>query len=103
MLELDEGKLSRPVLRRGGESNLASLAGDECQHREYRLHQHTVLPLATLTQFEVRGIALGGMKAGVAQDNHALFNLANEPLKGLVDVSTTILSSRHFFALSTRF
>src|SRR5438132_500875 len=27
MLELDEGKLSRPVLRRGGESNLASLAG----------------------------------------------------------------------------
>jgi hypothetical protein len=24
------------------------------------------------------------MKAGVAQDNHALFNLANEPLKGLV-------------------
>ena len=26
MLELDEGKLSRPVLRRGGESNLASLS-----------------------------------------------------------------------------
>ena len=27
MLELLEGKLSRPVLRRGGERNLASLAG----------------------------------------------------------------------------
>src|SRR5215470_9991136 len=26
MLEPDEGKLSRPVLRRGGESNLASLS-----------------------------------------------------------------------------
>jgi hypothetical protein len=26
MLELDEGKLSRPVLRRGGESNLAILS-----------------------------------------------------------------------------
>src|SRR4029453_6093634 len=26
MLELDEGKLSRPVLRRGGERNLASLS-----------------------------------------------------------------------------
>src|SRR5262249_32621676 len=28
MLELDEGKLSRPVLRRGGGSNSVSLAGD---------------------------------------------------------------------------
>ena len=30
MLELDEGKLSRPVLRRGGESNLASLSRRVC-------------------------------------------------------------------------
>src|SRR5215467_5712901 len=30
MLELDEGKLSRPVLRRGGESNLASLSRPVC-------------------------------------------------------------------------
>src|SRR5712691_10332291 len=34
MLELDEGKLSRPVLRRGGESNLASLS------RRYGLSHH---------------------------------------------------------------
>src|SRR5215475_5471215 len=39
---------------------------DERQHREHRLHQHTVLPLATLTQFEVGGIAFGGMETGVA-------------------------------------
>src|SRR5947207_11911861 len=26
---------------------------DERQHREYRLHQHAVLPLAPLTQFEI--------------------------------------------------
>src|SRR6059036_2219504 len=32
MLELDEGKLSRPVLRRGGESNLAPLAGAGTPH-----------------------------------------------------------------------
>src|SRR6266704_5219093 len=31
MLELDEGKLSRPVLRRGGESNLASLSRPRCR------------------------------------------------------------------------
>ena len=31
MLELDEGKLSRPVLRRGGESNLASLSRPVCR------------------------------------------------------------------------
>src|SRR2546430_6294390 len=55
---------------------------DQRQHREHRLYQHTVLPLAPRTQFKVGGIALGGMEAGVAQDNHAPINLANEPLKG---------------------
>src|SRR5207245_9330305 len=29
---------------------------DERQHREHRLDEHTVLPLATLTQFQVAGI-----------------------------------------------
>ena len=55
---------------------------DERQHREHRLHQHAVLPLAALTQFEVRGIALRRMEGGITQDNHALFKLPNEPLKG---------------------
>src|SRR5215475_10206028 len=84
MLELDEGNLSRPVLRRGGESNLASLAGDKCQHGEHRLDQHPVLPRATLTQFEVGRIALGGMEGGITQDNHMAINLPNEPLKGVI-------------------
>src|SRR5882724_3308353 len=48
---------------------------DHGQHREHRLHQHTVLPLAALTQFEIGRIPLRGMEAGVAQDNHALFEL----------------------------
>src|SRR6266446_10540723 len=38
---------------------------DERQHREHRLHQHPVLPLTTLTHFEIRGIALRGMEAGI--------------------------------------
>ena len=57
---------------------------DERQHREHRLHQHAVLPLAALTEFEIGGIALGGMEARVAQDNHALFTLSNQPLKGVI-------------------
>src|SRR5438094_5279092 len=36
---------------------------DECQHREHRLHQHAVLPLAALTHFEIARIALRGMEA----------------------------------------
>src|SRR5207244_10465892 len=56
---------------------------DERQHREHRLHEHTVLPLAPLTEFQVGGIALRGMEAGVAQDNHPLINLLNQPLKVL--------------------
>src|SRR5712691_7479011 len=35
---------------------------DERQHREHRLHEHTILPLAPRTQFEIRGIALGSME-----------------------------------------
>jgi len=49
-----------------------------------------------LTQFEIGGIALCSMEAGITQDNHLVFELLNEPLKGVIDVSTTILSSRHF-------
>src|SRR5215813_3157324 len=57
---------------------------DERQHREHRLHQHAVLPLAALTQFEIGGIALGSMESSITQDNHLLLNLANQPLKGVV-------------------
>jgi len=35
------------------------------QYGEHRLHQHAVLPLAALTEFEIAWIALGGMEAGV--------------------------------------
>ena len=68
---------------------------DERQHGEHRLDEHTVLPFAALTQFEVGGIALSGTEAGVTQDNHPSVHVLNEPLKGVIDVSTTILSSRH--------
>jgi len=61
---------------------------DQREHREHRFHQHAVLPLAALTQFEVRGITLRRMEGGIAQDNHALFELLNEPLKGVIrDIS----------------
>ena len=40
-----------------------------------------MLPLAALTQCEVSGIALGGMEAGITQDNHPFFELPNQPLK----------------------
>src|SRR5215471_15150601 len=57
---------------------------DERQPGKHRLDEHTVLPLTTLTQFQVGGGACRSMKAGVAQDNHAPINLANEPLKGVI-------------------
>src|SRR5215471_16207553 len=53
---------------------------DQRQHGEHRLHQHAVLPLPARTQFEVGGIALGSMETGVAEDNHAPVDLANQPL-----------------------
>ena len=72
-----------PSLERPPVHDLFEMA-DERQHREHRLDEHTVLPRAALTPFQVGGVAFRGMKAGVAQDNHALFNLANEPLKGII-------------------
>src|SRR3989442_12756066 len=57
---------------------------DERQHREDRLHQHALLPLAALTQFEVAGIALGRMESGITQDDHASVDLTNQPLKGVL-------------------
>jgi hypothetical protein len=55
-----------------------------CQHREHGLYQHAVLPLSTLAQFEVALVPLRRMEAGVAQDNHPLLALADQPLESLV-------------------
>ena len=40
--------------------------------------------LATLTQFEVGGIALRRMEGGITQDNHASVELSNQPLEGVI-------------------
>jgi hypothetical protein len=53
---------------------------DQRSHREHRLDEHTILPLTPLTQFKIRGIALGSMEAGITQNNHPLLTLPNQPL-----------------------
>jgi hypothetical protein len=53
---------------------------DERQHREHRLHKHTILPLAASTELEVGRISFGGMEGSIAQDDHASIDLANQPL-----------------------
>ena len=50
---------------------------DERQHRQHRLDEHPVLPLTALTQFEIRGITLGSMEAGITQNNHPPIHLLN--------------------------
>src|SRR5262245_13359709 len=57
---------------------------DERQHREHRLDEHPVLPLAPLIQFEIAWIALRGMEGRITQDNHLLLNLPNQPLKRII-------------------
>ena len=57
---------------------------DQRQHRQHRFDEDAVLPLPTLAEFEIARIPLGGMEAGVAEDNHVLFKLPNEPLKGVI-------------------
>ena len=57
---------------------------DECQHGEDRLDEHTVLPRAARTEFEVSRVPLGGMEGGITQDDHASVDLPNQPLKGII-------------------
>ena len=57
---------------------------DERQHGEDRLDEHAVLPLPALTEFEVGGVALGGMETGITQNNHTLLKLPNQPLKRII-------------------
>src|SRR5262245_18218027 len=57
---------------------------DERQHRQHRLHQHAVLPLPALTEFEVGGVTLSGLESTDAQDNVGPVDLLNEPLKGVI-------------------
>jgi hypothetical protein len=54
------------------------------QHRKHRLDEHALLPLSPSAQFEVGWIPLGGMEGGIAQDDHASVDLANQPLKGII-------------------
>src|SRR5215470_14623086 len=69
---------------------------DERQHREHRLYQHPVFPRAALTQFEVAGIPLRGMEAGVAQDDHPPINLLNQPLKRVIgDIGGATVPPHH--------
>ena len=57
---------------------------DQGQHRQHRFDQDAILPLPALTQFQVAGIALRSMEAGVAQDDHPSIHLLHQPLKGVV-------------------
>ena len=69
---------------------------DERQHREDRLHEHPVLPLPPLTQFEIGRIALGSMEAGITQDDHAAVDLPNQPLKRVIgDMSRATVPPHH--------
>ena len=56
----------------------------ERQHGEHRRDEHTVLPLAPRTQFEIARIALRRMEGRITQDYHAFFALPNQPLKGVI-------------------
>ena len=69
---------------------------DEGQHREHRLNQHAVVPLAAATELEILGITRSRMEAGVAEDEHLLFELAHQRLESVVsDVGGIAIPGHH--------
>src|SRR3989454_11433499 len=69
---------------------------DQRQHGEDRLHEHPVLPLPPLTQFEIGRIALSSMETGITQDDHAAVDLPNQPLKRVIcDIGRATVPPHH--------
>src|SRR5512134_3927137 len=57
------------------------------QHRKHCFNDHPLIPGSPATQLEVRGITGFGMKAGIAQHNHALLKHLDQGMKqGIVSV-----------------
>src|SRR6266849_1472768 len=52
------------------------------QHRQDRLHQHSRIPEAAVTELEVGGIPLLGMESGITQDNHLAVEGFNQRMEG---------------------
>jgi len=74
---------SRLKIRPDTMHNLLEMA-DEGQHRQHRFDEDALLPLSPSTEFEIAWIALRRMKGHITQDNHLLFTLPHEPLKGVI-------------------
>jgi hypothetical protein len=83
-IEGGHGEREPGVARRPDSMHDLFAMADERQHRQHRLHEQAVLPLAALTQFEVAGIPLGRMKGGITQDNHPSVKWSHQPLKGVI-------------------
>ena len=54
---------------------------DQGQHREHGFDQHAVVPGAAWAEFQVGRIALGGVEAGIGQDDHAVLEPLDQGLK----------------------
>ena len=67
----------------------------ERQHGEHPLDEHTVLPLAARTQFEIARITLRRMEGRITQDDHAFFALPNQLLKGVIRDIGRVTRPRH--------
>jgi hypothetical protein len=54
------------------------------QHREHGLHQPPGIPQPTITQFEIRRVALCGVESGITQDHPLVFKGLNQWRKGSI-------------------
>src|SRR6267143_1076919 len=54
------------------------------QHRQHGLDQHAGIPPATLTQLEIGWVALFGMEAAIAQDDHLPFKSFNQGMESTI-------------------
>lgn len=49
-----------------------------CQHVKLSLNKHTGIPLSTLTDLQIRRIAIFGMETGISQNDHLIDNLPDK-------------------------
>jgi hypothetical protein len=52
------------------------------QHRQHGFHHHALVPGAAFAGFHIGGVTRLGVEARISQNNHLVFKLSNQPVKG---------------------
>src|SRR5262249_23644499 len=91
-----QGKGQPRLERRPGPMRDLLQMTDAMNHREYSLDQHSGIPQAPLTQFEIGRVTLSRVECRITQDDHLLFIRRNQGMKsGIGSIGASTIPADH--------